>query len=236
MKILWLLTLIGAIAAGMAGCAASKTAGGNRSLDAGIIPAPSSCRECHQEQYATWAGSDHADTDRMKKIEPPEKRGCGACHDGLTAHLENPAGSTPPDLAAMSKTEQNNVCGACHYQKEVLGRKAIDPHHRHALLMSVGFEGFEHQIGCLDCHKGHIKRSEMLRSPRVHSCFRCHKEAVITMGVFQPFNYAAFGKVCVSCHPAHGGSAPSQLARMSVGLAVTCIICHPKGDLSQTGF
>jgi predicted CXXCH cytochrome family protein len=206
------------------------------SLFEGISPSPASCRECHPDQYVTWLGSGHMDVKFMQQIKNPQQRGCGACHDGLTSHLENPAAAAPPSIRGMSTSERNMVCGKCHFDRGILGHNAIDPGHRHGLLMSVGFEGFERQICCLDCHKGHIGRSEMLRSPKVHACYRCHKEAVITMGVFQPFNYLAFGKVCVSCHPAHGGSAPSQLARMTAGIAVTCIVCHPTGDLSRTGF
>jgi predicted CXXCH cytochrome family protein len=76
----------------------------------------------------------------------------------------------------------------------------------------------------------------MLKTSRAHTCFGCHKEAVITMGVFQPVNYLTLGKTCVSCHPAHGGSRPHQIARMTVGMAVTCIVCHPTGDLHRVGF
>jgi len=30
--------------------------------------------------------------------------------------------------------------------------------------------------------------------------FTCHKEAIVTMGVFQPFNYLFFGKTCQAYH------------------------------------
>ena len=185
------------------------------------------CQTCHQQEYATWARTYHANSKRMQQIPVVQLRECAACHDNLTAHTESPAEYRPADIADFSKTDQNAVCGKCHYNYDMLGRKAINPHNRHGLLMSVGFEDKKRQITCLNCHSGHSEKSDMLRRIRAHICFTCHKEAIMTMGVFQPLNYLGMGKVCLGCHPTHGGSRVNQATRMTVGVGATCFVCHP---------
>ena len=66
----------------------------------------------------------------------------------------------------------------------------------------------------------------MLASIKAHICFTCHKEAIVTMGVFQPFNYLFLGKACQACHAIHGGSSGAQAARMGAGF---CVVCHVVG-------
>lgn len=195
-----------------------------------------SCIGCHPKQYDAWAKSPHANAKRMSTVEDVRLQGCAACHDQSTAHAENPEKVIPRSISGMSKTEQNSLCGACHYNTTVVRGNSVNPRNRHGVFMSVGLEGYKRQFSCLDCHTGHGGKADMLRSVRAHTCFGCHKEAVITMGVFQPINYLTAGKTCVSCHPSHGGSRPHQVARMTVGMAVTCIVCHPTGDLHKTGF
>ncbi len=71
----------------------------------------------------------------------------------------------------------------------------------------------------------------MLAGARAHVCFRCHKTAIVTMGVFQPVNYLTFGKACQACHTVHGGSGLAKVARMSTGV---CVVCH-FGGIAITG-
>lgn len=188
-----------------------------------VVPSASACQSCHQKEYDSWKKTRHASETHMALVPIKELRECGACHDNSTAHAADPAtkpGATPEKL---TKTEQNTLCGKCHYSQEILGGSAINPQDKHALFMSVGFEGKKQQIACLDCHSGHNGGSEMLVSIKAHICFKCHKVAIVTMGIFQPFNYLAFGKACQACHAVHGGSSTAQATRMGVGF---CIICH----------
>jgi len=188
-------------------------------------PAPpaSACRPCHQTEFDSWKRTSHAEPDPMTKITFPELRECGACHTELAAHAAAPDAKRPPRVKDMSRTEQNMLCGKCHYNQQVFGRNAINPHDRHALLTDVALEGQKKQIACLDCHSGHRGGSSMLVRIKAHICYECHTSAMITMGVFQPFNYLTFGKMCQACHTVHGGSSGERWGRMGVGF---CVICH----------
>jgi predicted CXXCH cytochrome family protein len=190
------------------------------------VPPGSTCQTCHQGEYDSWKKTRHSSETHMAPVPIKELRECGACHDNIAAHAVDPAAKPGPSPARMTKTEQNILCGKCHYNQEILGSSAINPQDKHALFMSVGLEGKDKQIACLDCHSGHKGGSEMLVSIKAHICFTCHKEAIVTMGIFQPFNYLAFGKFCQACHAVHGGSSAAQNTRMAVGF---CIICHVVG-------
>lgn len=192
-----------------------------------FVPPADVCRECHAMEYETWKANRHSDPERMEKVSVEQLRECGACHLGLGEHSRAPSSSLPQSAGALSKSEQNMLCGKCHFDREIFGKSAVYPHGRHGVLMSVGFdERWKRQISCLDCHSGHSTKAGMLRNIRAHICFRCHKEAIVTMGVFQPFNYLAAGKVCFACHPEHGSSTGRQAARAAAGVAAVCVVCH----------
>ncbi len=214
------------------GCASMKNAPA-RGAGGGMAE---TCGKCHPDQYASWQKTPHADQTRMRAVKDTALRQCDACHELPAAHADDPAKPTRRSPSGMTRSEQNAVCGKCHFDNATVKTRTVNPRNRHGLIMSVGFEGFKRQISCLDCHKGHSVKADMLKSIRAHTCFQCHKEAVVTMGVFQPVNYLTAGKTCVSCHPSHGGPRSEQAARMTAGMVVTCIICHPTGDLHKTGF
>jgi len=193
---------------------------------AGAVPPSTICQPCHQEQYDAWKKNRHSEEKYMAKIPVAELHECGACHEGLTEHAADPESSKPRDIASLTKTEKNTLCGKCHYNQQIFGNKAINPHDKHALFANVALEGQPKQIACLDCHSGHKGGSEMLVRIKAHICYECHTSAMITMGIFQPFNYLFFGKACQACHTVHGGSAGERWGRMSVGF---CIICHFTG-------
>ncbi len=188
-------------------------------------PPASVCMPCHQTQVEAWKKNRHSDGKAMEKIPVAELRECGACHDGLAAHAADPE-KRPPSIAKMTKSEKNRLCGKCHFSQKLFGRKAIDPHGRHALFADVALEGQPKQISCLDCHSGHHGGADMLVRIKAHICYPCHTSAMITMGIFQPFNYLTFGKMCQACHTVHGGSASERWGRMGVGF---CVICHFAG-------
>ena len=193
-------------------------------------PSASDCKECHEDEYASWDKTKHSEPSRMQKIPFQQLHECGACHDNLVPHVDELGDDVPSAIPEMTKTEQNAVCGKCHYNQELLGRKAINPHDKHALFMSVGFQDKKRLISCLECHSGHEGKGNMLQGIRAHNCFKCHKEAIVTMGVFQPLNYLFVGKVCFACHPPHGGTTKGMVARMTTGIALTCVPCHLPGS------
>lgn len=192
----------------------------------GNVPPAATCQPCHQSEYDSWKKTRHASDVHMTLVPVKELRECAACHDNIAAHAADPGVKPGTSPAKMSKTEQNNLCGKCHYNQDIFGSAAINPDDKHSLIMSVGFEGKKRQIACLDCHSGHKGKSEMLISIKAHICFTCHKEAIITMGIFQPLNYLTFGKTCQACHAVHGGSQGAQAARMGAGV---CVVCHVVG-------
>jgi predicted CXXCH cytochrome family protein len=189
----------------------------------GAVAPATTCENCHKSQYDAWKDTRHSSEKHMAVIPVVELRECQACHSDASAHSQEPTNKVPADITKLSKTEQNNICGKCHYNKDIFGLHAINPQDKHALFMSVGFEGHKKQLSCLDCHSGHHGGSEMLKSAKPHVCFDCHKEAIVTMGVFQPVNYVAYGKACQACHAVHGGSSTAQWTRMGVGF---CVVCH----------
>lgn len=190
------------------------------------VPPASACKSCHESEFASWKKTRHADDVHMTIVPVEGLRGCGACHDNVAGHAADPSVKPGTSPAKMTKTEQNTVCGKCHFNQDLLGSAAINPADKHALYKNVGFEGREQQIACLDCHSGHKGRTEMLVSMKAHVCYNCHKGAIVTMGIFQPFNYLTFGKTCQACHSVHGGSSGAQAARMGAGV---CVICHFTG-------
>jgi predicted CXXCH cytochrome family protein len=193
----------------------------------GDVPMANTCMGCHETEYETWKKTGHAKETSMRRITPGQLRECGACHDNLAAHIAAPGENTPEHITALAKSDQNMLCGVCHFNEEVFGHNAINPGLDHGLFTSVGFdEGKKQQLSCLDCHRGHSGRRNMLQRMQAHTCFTCHKSAIVSMGVFQPFNYLAGGKVCTSCHTPHGTSKAGHAARMTVGVAATCVVCH----------
>lgn len=189
------------------------------------VPAATACQSCHAGQYGSWKENRHGSEERMAAIPVAELRECGACHSGLAAHGADPA-KIPQKIAALTKTEQNTMCGKCHYNQTLFGSKAINPHDKHALYASVGFEGQTQQLSCLDCHSGHQGKSAMLVKIKAHICYQCHTGAIAGMAIFQPFGYLTFGKACQACHAVHGGSRGAQWGRMGAGV---CVICHVVG-------
>ncbi|MFA6472501.1 MAG: cytochrome c3 family protein [Candidatus Latescibacterota bacterium] len=196
---------------------------------------PAQCGHCHPAEYESWQKTVHATSPRITAV-PELPKGCVACHEDAYRHIENPDAVKPTLISLLNRSDKNLICGKCHFNPQIVGHRAINPRDRHGLFMSVGFEMKEFQLDCLQCHRIHGGKPDMLQSNRANSCFKCHKEAIITMGVFQPVNYLASGKACFGCHTVHGGSTTGKLTRMMVGTGVTCVICHPTFNLQKTWF
>jgi hypothetical protein len=62
-----------------------------------------------------------------KKVPDTALHECGACHDNLSEHRDEPAKITPSAIKTMDKTKLNTMCGKCHYSKDILGSSAINP-------------------------------------------------------------------------------------------------------------
>ena len=188
------------------------------------VPPATVCQPCHQPQVDSWKRTRHAGEKYMAKVTVAELRECGACHDRLAAHAADPGGSRPRHITSLTKTERNTLCGKCHYNLQLFGNDAINPHDRHALFANVALEGQPKQIACLECHSGHLGKSDMLVRIKAHICYECHTSAMFTMGIlFQVPNWLANGYMCQACYTVHGGSATARWGRIGVGF---CIVCH----------
>jgi len=184
------------------------------------------CSECHADEHRDWMDTKHSSSDSMATVTVDQFRECGACHSGTVTHAASRGEQKPPSIGKMTKSEQNAICGKCHFNKDVMGSDAINPDAKHSPIMSVGFgEDKKRQLSCLECHSGHKGGTEMLQNIKAHVCFKCHKAAIVTMGIFQPFNYLAGGKACQLCHAVHGGTTGQLAGRMAIGVA-TCVPCH----------
>lgn len=182
------------------------------------------CGGCHPREAETYGLTLHSSAQNTAQWGSP---GCGACHGGIAGHPESAGSIKPVSIDNVSKEEQNRICGSCHFDQSKMGDKAINPYASHGLFMDGGFAGEDRTIiSCLGCHKGHTERKEMLKTLEAHVCFSCHKEAIVTMGVFQPVNYAAMGRICLACHPPHGASKTHQALRMTGGMVFVCATCH----------
>lgn len=126
----------------------------------------------------------------------------------------------------MTKSAQNRLCGDCHFDENRVGRNVINPQLDHGLFSSAGFEGKTHQLSCLDCHDVHSDHDHLLENSQANLCFKCHKSAIVTMGIFQPVNYLAGGKLCTACDAPHGTTRAGHAARMTAGVAALCVPCH----------
>jgi predicted CXXCH cytochrome family protein len=220
----------------LAGCSRTREAARIDTVPTGPGSAQAMvCGVCHAAEYASWEKSAHANEALLEKAGAGDLYGCAGCHSGLPDHLMNTA-ARPAHIDSLSTGEKNLICGNCHFNREILGKRAFDPEDRHGVFMSVGFDAQHRRIDCLDCHRVHGGRTDMLRSIRAHTCFHCHEEAIITMGVFQPVNYLFAGKACFGCHTVHGGSEAGKLARMTVGVGATCVFCHPDLNLEKSWF
>ena len=203
------------------------------------------CGECHESAVSTWKKTAHADAEEMGEIGlPAPYRECGACHFGIGAEGTAPgeSGMHAAELTedpeafhdalvspnSLTKPQVNEMCGRCHFQKEWLGRKSVNPTYKHQLIMDVGFQDAKKILACTDCHDGHGTRRDMMTRSKSMICYDCH--LAVEMWPFQLLNWPTNGQTCFFCHPPHGAHRAETATRMVVGLAVVgCLPCHVPG-------
>ncbi|MDH3239106.1 MAG: DmsE family decaheme c-type cytochrome [Alphaproteobacteria bacterium] len=185
------------------------------------------CRSCHGDSGAHIADPKAAKTDiqyhAKSSTEPAKQNGqCLACHRGGHMILwpgsphqsqEVTCGSchkmhTPRD-PVMTKTQQTQVCTACHKQQHVQLKKPS----RHPIV--------EGKVRCSDCHNPHGSAGPalMARDTVNGTCFKCHAEK---RGPFI-WNHQPVTENCALCHEPHGSTVASMLKWRQPFL---CQQCH----------
>lgn len=182
------------------------------------------CNECHQKQYAEFAGSVHAELLASGAMT------CLSCH------------STHKDEAAIERFDGG--CGSCHEDVEMVYRGSV---HRFGRL-----RGNEGAATCADCHRGHNVRAAGDAASPINPvnipdmCGACHgREAVIASNFVRlpitlpRYEESVHGQLneqgshaatCVDCHGSHdlqhAQQPESGINRFQV--ARTCGQCHPQ--------
>jgi hypothetical protein len=113
--------------------------------DASYIGADA-CQACHDDSYATFAGSPHK---KLLENKAAAQRGCEACHGPGAAHA-NSNGDTSRifSFAGAKPATVLTRCGACHQAENK------EDHLRQ-------------QLSCLGCHSAHhySQKEFLLKTP-----------------------------------------------------------------------
>ncbi|MDY0109018.1 MAG: cytochrome c3 family protein [Candidatus Krumholzibacteria bacterium] len=182
----------------------------------------SACIECHQKEYAEFAGSVH------ESLLADRSLTCLSCH------------STHKDEESVSRFDGG--CGSCHEDVEAIYRGSV---HRFGRL-----RGNEGAATCADCHRGHHVLAAHDAASPIHPvnvpdmCGRCHGEEVVIASNFvrlpitlPRYQESVHGELnaqgvhaatCVDCHSSHemqhAQVADSGINRFQI--AQTCGRCH----------
>jgi DmsE family decaheme c-type cytochrome len=151
------------------------------------------CLSCHRKDPGRhlWAGSVHD----VRNVA------CASCHN-IHSGVDK----------VRDKTEQPEVCYACHAGQRV---KANKPSH-HPVV--------EGQMTCSDCHNAHGSAGPALmkRDSVVETCYTCHMEK---RGPFV-HNHRPVSENCGICHEVHGTTAGNLLKVRQPFLCQTCHTPH----------
>ena len=177
-------------------------------------PGPEICKNCHANQYATYAASVMS-----AKGDPRSAAnagGCAACHSDGTAHVKagggkGAGGIVNPASKTLSADAKNKICLTCHER---------DSKRSH-------WEGSTHQtrgVACSNCHTMHTPDKVRTKITQYEVCLTCHKDKRAEIN--RPSRHPILeGKVgCSDCHNPHGSVGPKLVKRDSV--VETCYQCH----------
>lgn len=189
------------------------------------------CYECHQEEYAEFAGTVHEHLLADRRIT------CISCH------------STHKDEEAVGRFDGG--CGSCHAEVEEAYRSSV---HRFGRL-----RGNEGAATCADCHQGHTVRARADRTSPIHPanvpdmCGRCHGDQVVVASNYvrlpitlPRYQESIHGKLndtglhaatCVDCHGSHDlqHAQESESGINRYHIAQTCGKCHGQETVDYQG-
>ena len=173
----------------------------------------------HSGETARKCVSCHAVTVPERSLQPDSRLygvGCEACHGAGRAHLEAMRAKkfTEPhmeNLAKLSSTHLNQLCGRCHRNIEDVDIKSGDGTKTHrfqpyALVRSACRTRSGEPLSCMRCHDAHTDVSTD-RKKYEQACLNCHAKSgtarpasadpSIRQSKVCPVN-ATSG--CISCH------------------------------------
>lgn len=175
---------------------------------AGYIGAET-CKECHEQQYATYASSVHA----KKSIKGPQSQNaCETCHGPGAMHVEKGGGRDVDIFDFNDRVDaqaRSAQCLTCHAQTPGMDLWEMSVHARN-------------DVACDSCHDLHTGRSQKPDDPDV--CFECHRSVKVEANK-RSHHPILQGKVsCSSCHAPHGSMTRSML--VADDAQELCFLCH----------
>ena len=162
----------------------------NYSKNSPVSPAArsESCLNCHKGgNNMHWDGGAHASNDVT----------CSSCH---TVHK--------PKDKVRDKTQQAEVCYACHKQQRADANKLS--HHP----MNEG------KVTCSSCHNPHGSTGpkQLVKNNINETCYTCHTEK---RGPFL-WEHPPASDDCAVCHTPHGSNQPAMLKARAPFLCASC--------------
>lgn len=176
-------------------------------------PDAEACKNCHVEQYNTYAGSKHGV--KGDNRTPANAGGCATCHGNGSEHVKAGGGKgvggiINPGSKTLASAARNSSCMSCHQK----GRGS--------------WPGSKHQtndVACASCHTMHQPRDKVLnKATQTEVCFACHKTQRAEINRASTHPVRAGLMACSSCHNTHGSTGPAQLVKNT--LNETCYTCH----------
>jgi DmsE family decaheme c-type cytochrome len=166
------------------------------------------CAQCHEAPVASWAKTVHRRTAGAPQLAA-DRQGCGGCHTGLAAHLEDPS-AHPPYIKDMKGEQIAALCLSCHKG----GKQMMWHTTSHSKLAK----------GCLECHDPHNGEGRvMLAMDENALCSRCHPQQVAETHLPSHHPIPEGKMSCTDCHNVHGdmrGNLPSE------SNSEMCYKCH----------
>jgi hypothetical protein len=205
----------------------------NIGLASGDYSSPQQCRECHEEQFAAWSNTTHANASfdpvfQVALEQAAEPGECFACHttgyDTTTGHFmlsgvtcEACHGPYRPEHPEESMTiaGSEELCGTCHTNTLAEWRSSLH---------------YDRGVTCTACHEVHTQKTRASDSTNT-LCANCHPDQI------QDGDHSVHldaGVYCVECHMAQpeSGAADGVKSRTPTGHAFAvyvdaCDDCHP---------
>jgi DmsE family decaheme c-type cytochrome len=167
------------------------------------------CKECHEEQYNSYAKSVHF----KKSIKGPQAQdACETCHGPGATHVEK-GGGRDVDIFTFDKDvdpqTKSAKCLTCHHNTPGMDLWDLGVHKRN-------------DVSCDSCHDLHVGGRQRPNEPEV--CFDCHRTVKIEANKRSHHPILENKVSCSSCHSPHG-----SLSRSSVRADDTrqlCFKCH----------